>query len=553
MDQLRKIFASLTTSQKITIALVALMVAGGVWGFVHWKRESDFRPLYTGMAPEDAGAVLQKLRESGVDYRLSENGSTVLVPSAKLAEMRIEMAAAGLPKSGRIGYEIFDKANYGATEFVEHINYRRALEGELERSIMAMSEVESARVHLTFPKDSVFLESKQPAKASVLLRLRTGRRLPPQNVAAINHLVASAVEGLSPDGVSVMDMQGNLLSRGRKSSSLENEASDELLDYRQKVERDLVLKINSTLEPLLGPDKFRAAASVDVDMTSGEQSDETFDPARSVMVSSQRTEDLSGPPISSGVPGTASNLPRPTSRPGSALAGISRKTESIAYQSSRSVRRVHLPQGGIRRMSLSVLVDHAVRFEGNGAAQKRVLVPPAPERMRVIRDLVAASTGFSQPRGDQLIVETLPFESTISVEPSEQMPAPGAAPLTWAQWLERLKTDRTLQMMVGGALVAVLLLIGGLIFLFRRLGKGGPAGEAEAEGGPAALGPGGNEERGEGQQQIPAPRPATPKRNLLAGSPARTEALADEIREVVAKDVPLVAQNVRKWLSEERL
>ena len=139
----------------------------------------------------------------------------MLVPSAKLAELRLGMAAAGLPKTGRIGFELFDKMNLGATEFTEHINYRRALEGELERSVMSLAEVEQARVHLTFPKDSVFLEAQQPAKASVLVKTRPGARLAPQNVVAIYHLVASAVEGLAPDAVSVLDMNGNLLSRPR--------------------------------------------------------------------------------------------------------------------------------------------------------------------------------------------------------------------------------------------------------------------------------------------------------------------------------------------------
>src|SRR5207237_10666214 len=152
--------------------------------FVRWKRESDFRPLYVTLASEDAGAVVQKLKEGGVDYRLSENGASVLVPSAKVAEMRLEMASAGLPKSGRIGFELFDKTNFGATEFVEHINYRRALEGELERTVMALAEVEQARVHITFPKDSVFAEARQPAKASVLVRVRHGMRLESQNVLA---------------------------------------------------------------------------------------------------------------------------------------------------------------------------------------------------------------------------------------------------------------------------------------------------------------------------------------------------------------------------------
>src|SRR5450432_3650732 len=231
MDQFRKMLASLSGSQKIITAAVVLLVLGGIYSLSNWRKEADFKPLYTGLAAEDSAAVVAKLKESGADYRLSPSGDSVLVPSAKLAEARLELAAAGLPKTGRIGYELFDKSNLGATEFVEHINYRRALEGELERSVMALSEVEQARVHLTFPKDSVFLESQQPAKASVVVKLKPGAHLAPQNVQAINHLVASAVEGLSPDAVSVLDMNGNLLGRPKAPASLDGqEASGAVLE-----------------------------------------------------------------------------------------------------------------------------------------------------------------------------------------------------------------------------------------------------------------------------------------------------------------------------------
>src|SRR5579863_6931414 len=253
------ILASLSIRQKITIAVVALLVAGGIYALVHYQHESDFKPLFTGLSPEDAAAIVQKLKEAGTDYRLSEGSDAVLAPSARLAELRLTLAAAGLPKNGRIGFELFDKTNLGATEFTEHVNYRRALEGELERSVAALAEVEQARVHLTFPKDSVFLDAQQPAKASVLVKIRPGAHLSPQNVMAINHLVASAVEGLSPDAVSVLDMNGNLLGRPRPAGTLDGpELSEAGLDYRHQVEADLLAKINSTLEPLLGPDKFRA-------------------------------------------------------------------------------------------------------------------------------------------------------------------------------------------------------------------------------------------------------------------------------------------------------
>ena len=149
---MKKLLANLSLRQRLTIATVAALAAIGLWALVHRQHESDFKPLYTSLPPEDAAAIVQKLREGGVDYRLPEPGGSVLVPSAKLAELRLTMAAEGLPKTGRIGFELFDKANLGATEFAEHVNYRRAVEGELERSVMSLAEVEQARVHITFPK-----------------------------------------------------------------------------------------------------------------------------------------------------------------------------------------------------------------------------------------------------------------------------------------------------------------------------------------------------------------------------------------------------------------
>ena len=310
MEQLRKLIAGLSLIQRISILAAAGLVVAGVMAFVHFRHEGDFRPLYTSMAPEDAATVVQKLKESGVEYRLADNGGTVLVPSARLAESRLALAAAGLPKTGRIGFELFDKTNFGATEFVEHINYQRALEGELERSVMSLAEVEQARVHLTMPKDSVFLDQQQPAKASVMVKLRPGAQISAQNVLAVTNLVASAVEGLSPDAVSVVDMDGTLLSRPRKASTGDGaEVTSEALEVRQQLEKNLVEKISETIEPLLGANRFRAGASVDCDLTSGEQQEETLDPAHSVLLSSQKTEDVTERPTSAGgIPGTAANL-----------------------------------------------------------------------------------------------------------------------------------------------------------------------------------------------------------------------------------------------------
>ncbi len=435
MDQFKNLINGLTQIQRASFVAAILIAGGSIYAIVHYQREGDFRPLYSAMAPEDAAQVVQKLKEAGVEYRLAENGGTVQVPSARLADSRLTLASAGLPKSGRIGFELFDKTNFGATELVEHVNYQRALEGELERSVMSMAEVVQARVHLTFPKESVFLDQQQPAKASVMLKIRPGARISTQNVVAVSNLVASAVEGLNPDGVAVLDMDGNLLSRPRLATGGDSQVTSEALEVRQQIERDLVSKISATLEPLLGVSQFRAGASVDCDLTSGEQQEETFNPDQSVMVSSQKSEDSNGErAVSGGIPGTASNLPNPPAQ-SKGVSGATHRTESVTYQSSRVVKHTRIPQGVIRRMSLSVLIGQPGHWEGSGKSRRRVVVPPSAEKLKTIRDLVAGVTGFSEDRGDQLIVETLPFESAVEADPGLFSPTPVAKPFSGPAWL----------------------------------------------------------------------------------------------------------------------
>ncbi|MGA2434410.1 MAG: flagellar basal-body MS-ring/collar protein FliF [Bryobacteraceae bacterium] len=555
MDQLKKLLERLSLRQKIFLVAAAIAVIGGLAAFSRWRHEQDLRPLFTGLAAEDAGAVVQKLRETGVEYKLSDTGGAILVPSARVAELRLQLASAGLPKSGRVGFELFDKTNFGVTDFAEQINYRRAIEGELERTVMALNEVEAARVHVTFPKDSVFLESRQPAKASVMLKLKPGAQLSGANVVAVCHLVASAVEGLAPESVSIIDMNGNLLNRARKAAGADGSQNSEAsLDYRRQVEKDLVAKIDSTLEPLLGADKFRAGVSVECDFSGGEQSEESFDPTRSVMASSQKTEDVSGTNLASGVPGTASALPRPSSRPGTGNTGMTRRTESIAYQTSRLVKRVRLPEGGIKRMSVAVLVDQNVRWEGSGAKMKRIIEPPPPEKLKAIHELVAAATGFSQDRGDQLIVETLPFEATLTLEPPQAPVAPAspAPPLGLPAWATKL--DRNTLLIGAGAALALIALLAGAILLGRGKKRVGVSygGAAEIEAGPSVL------EQAEAQLQAKFAEQEEMKHRLEAealsalkvpvATTKKTEVLSKHIVETAKKDPTSMAQILRTWL-----
>ncbi|HLH01613.1 MAG TPA: flagellar basal-body MS-ring/collar protein FliF [Bryobacteraceae bacterium] len=544
MNQFAKVFKALSPGQRIGIAAVVLMLVAGIVSLVRWHHESDFRPLFTGMAAEDAATVVQKLKESGTEYRLDANGSEVLVPAAKVDELRLELAGAGLPRTGRIGFELFDKTNLGATDFTEHINYRRALEGELERSIRSLSEVEQARVHISFPKDSVFLDSREPAKASVVLTLRSGMRLSDNNILAVTNLVAGAVEGLSPEYVSVVDMRGNLLSRAKRATGDVSGSDDATLEYKHAVEKDLLAKVESTLSPLLGEDHFRVGISADCDFSTSEQTDETFDPSRSVMTSSQKSEDMSNRPDVSGVPGTASNLPRPTSRPVSTGASVSHRTENVNYETSRSVHKVLIPRGTIRRVTASVLLDNDVQIQGSGAKAKRVLVPPSPEKIKAIHELVAGIIGFTPNRGDQLVIEALPFQQTVEGDPGGV-----GSPLRTAPEKNDIRNLIKNPMLLIGAGVGVVLLIGLAFFAMTRKKKQ----EAEVRV-TAALNAADKAEQTTEKPALPdADKPQIETKPHIPALPdiaVQVETLRENVRQTVSRDPSLAAGVIRSWIAQ---
>src|ERR1700733_3207836 len=302
MNQLVKIWKSLTRAQQFSLVLVPVVVCAVVFGLLRWKHENAFRVLYSALAPEDAAAVTQKIREAGIEYRMDETGATISVTSDRLADARMALAGAGLPKSGRIGFELFDRANLGASDFTEQVNYRRALEGELERTVATLSEVDQARIHITFAKDSVFLDARQPSKATVVLRMKRLGQLQQSGVVAIANLIASAVEGLAPESVAIIDANGRLLSRPRVSGDSDAQLAEANLDYRRQVEAELLAKVNTALGPLLGPDRFHASVNADCDFSSSEENEETVDPAKSAILTSQTTEESSGGALAGGTP-----------------------------------------------------------------------------------------------------------------------------------------------------------------------------------------------------------------------------------------------------------
>lgn len=559
MGDLTRLIASFTLRQKLTIAAAALLIFAGLWYAVRWNKERDLRPLFTNVGAEDSGALVERLRSSNVEYRVSDDG-TILVPSQRVAELRLDMAAAGLPRTGRIGFELFDKTNFGTTEFAEQVNYRRALEGELERSVLAIAEVQSARVHVTFAKDSVYLDHREPAKASVMVKLKPGASLSPQNIQGITHLTASAVEGLAPQAVSVLDMSGALLNRPRQNNdTLGPGASDATIEYRQTLEREMQAKIRTTLDPLLGEDRYRSGVSIECDFSSGEQSEETFDPNRTVMVNSQKTEDLSGTAVTGGVPGTASTLPRGVTKDATGGAGVSRRTESVNYQASRTVKRTTLPSGNIKRLSVSVLVDQDVRWEGAGKDAKRVVVPPPPEKLKVVRDVLAGSIGYREDRGDLILVESLPFDASHPAPPAaepERKPQPQGIQLPG--WLTGILGKAPLHVWLGAGLCLLISAGVGLFWFFRQRKRVEP--EAVIEPQRPALPPDEHQKEfehkalaaiAENQAELERQENEILSTLRLPPTTKKSEVLKKHLADQAIKDPAAVAHLVRTWLGDK--
>src|SRR5215467_14548418 len=288
LDQIKAFLTRFTLQQKLAIAGSGSIVLVLLWLLVHFMTQIDYQTLYSELDPQEAQAIVQKLTELKVPYELTTDGRTIRIQSDKLAETRIQLASQGLPESGRVGFEIFDRTNFGLTNFQEQVNYQRALEGELARSIMTLTEVEAARVHLVLAKESLFQNSDDQTKASVILKLKNGRSLSGSAAQGIVNMVASAVKGLTPEKVVLIDYRGKILSRNETG---ENGLSAQQLDSRQKLETELSGKIVQILEPAVGQGKVRPQVSVVMNFQQVEETVEQYDPQNSVVRSHNKQEE----------------------------------------------------------------------------------------------------------------------------------------------------------------------------------------------------------------------------------------------------------------------
>ena len=390
-------FSALPGPRKMTLAIVTVMVIASIMTFVHFTNQEDYRVLFSNLTSEDASNIVTKLKEKKVAYQLSSSGDTISVPSGQVAEIRLELAAAGLPHGGGVGFEIFDNKTFGATEFEQQLNYRRALQGELSRTINSLDEIQQCRVHIVLPKESLFIEQQKKPTASVTIKLKAGKKLKASQIDGIGHLVASSIEGLSSDDVMIVDNQGNILSKKQGDSKLARLSSSQI-EYQRNLEQDMANQIQTLLENVVGHGKAVVRVNADLDFRIMEKTEEIYDPESPVIRSTQKQMDKATGPI-------------PPSNKASGNAEPSRpekeKTdETVNYEINKTISKTVMPVGEIKKISIAVLVDGIYQKNDKGDA---IYQERPKKELESFEDLVRKSSGFNSQRGDQVVVSSMPF------------------------------------------------------------------------------------------------------------------------------------------------
>lgn len=557
-QNLRRVLGHPGTRQILSLVGIALAIAIGITMWF-WSQTPGLTPLFSGLTAADEMSVAQALESRGVKYERAANG-TVLVPSAQVHELRLAMAAEGLPRAAGVGFESMqDTGALGSSPFMENARYQHALETELARTIANMQPIRSARVHLATPRRSAFVRNEQKASAAVMLSLYPGRELDGGQVAAIVHLVSSSVPALSDDNVSVVDQRGSLLSRPSTASA--QGMDTEQLAYQERLEQRYVQRILQLLQPLAGPDNVSAQVTVDLDLSRSEQTREVFDPQSRTIRSEQTMEERGGGAVSGGIPGALSNRPPDEAvavEPDSAAPEMRSLQATRNYEINRVVEQTWRQPGQIRRISAAVVVDHLPTGEDG------VRDALDAEKMQRIEALVREAIGFSAERGDSVNVQNLRFQAP-ELESVPDLPL----------WEDPMVWD------LGRQLLGLLV----LLFVAFRLFKPAIATVLKTADQPAlGRAAGGNTLAVENSQALPAPttaaaggQPAIPgvmpqaqvAAQLGVSPPAASgqqgefmdpnaitpgmmfEDKLGSVRQAVTQDPAKVAQVVKGWLASE--
>jgi flagellar M-ring protein FliF len=517
LRQGRDFWISLSLGRRISLVVVVLGVGLGVLGVSFLATQVSYAYLFTEMNPEDASAIAAKLKELKVPFRVEAGGTAIGVPEERVHELRLELAGQGLPRGGGVGFEIFDKSHLGATEFEQRINLRRALEGELSRTIGNIAAVQGARVHLVMPEHSVFAMSKQEASASVVLKLRPGRPFGKGEVAGVVHLVASAVPGLAADRVSIVNADGTVLHRPRAEGAGRAAAGDGE-DREREVASSLEEQARALLERVVGPGHADVRIGLALDGASHERTEEHYEPAKTALRSEQKTEERAAQQGESvaGVPGAVSNLPDGTGTPapGPSAGGSGFRTSwTRNWEVDRVTERTTTPAGRVNRLTVAVLVDGAYKTTPAG----REFVARDKTELDRLAELVKGAVGFNAERGDMLEIACAPF----AVPDAQDI-----GPITTGLFGLGKKGNYVL----AGAAGAFLLALVALLSRRKKPSRGGARLLAGVRS-DLALPPG----------QLAPALPAVPR--------AEPEVVRSRALEIAAKDPATAAVILRTWLN----
>lgn len=411
-------YLKLPLVQKILFPLLIVASVAGIVFVSKWASQPDYAVLFSDLKQVDSATIVEKLKEKQVKYQIRGNGDIIAVsPPEMVHELRLSLAAEGLPKGGTVGFEIFDNTNFGTTSFVEKLKFVRAIQGELERTISSLDSVSSAKVHITQPEKTVFMKNKIPTTASVMLKLNIGNGLSKEQIRGIVNLVSGSVEGLTPENVTIVDSTGKLLT-SQDDIKDEFDIDSERLNYQQSLEKAYSNRIEQMLMRVIGPEKVVAKVTAEIDFSSSQREEESYDPSGKVIRSEKSIEEGVGTSQRGGVPGVVSNLTRDTNL--LAPQGIGEENSNRAekvknYEISKSISKSISPKGKLIRLSVAVLVDGTYKVIApatDTTPEQKEFVPLGEDTMQRIESLVKSAVGYDPNRGDVVTVENIPFYET---------------------------------------------------------------------------------------------------------------------------------------------
>ncbi len=532
LKQLADFWASLPTPKRIALVTVMTLVLVGVMAISVLSSRETYATLYSELATEDASSIVEKLKTAQVPYRIEAGGTAIQVPEERIPGLRLELASAGLPHGGSVGFEIFDRSKIGATEFEQQVNLRRALEGELARSVMSIDGVKSARVHLVLPERRLFAAREESASASVVVKLQNSHSFGRKEVAAVVHLVAAAVPTLSKDRVSVVSTEGVTLHRPTSDTQGGGDLADLNAEQARVMAGQLETEAQSQLERVLGPGNADVRVNLWLDNAAREKTEELYEPTKTALRSEHKVEEgvANGDAGVAGVPGAKTNLPdaagegpvaeeKPAAGGGGAV-----RSQTRNWEVQKVVQKTTTPAGDIRRLSVAVLLNGRYSKKGAFAA-----IPP--EEVKALEETVKRAVGFNQERGDTVTVQATQFARLDTDEV--------AGPVTF------FTNKPWLPYAVGAA--ALVLVLGTLVLVFRTK-KPLPAPANPALVDPLRV----LAELGSGAERAAAAAslPAAERRRLLEEPEVAGEIRAHAL-DLASKDPATAAVVLKAWLTEQ--